>query len=332
MKLNPGMKITDISSQLGKLWRDMPIENKRPYVERELKERDQYKSDMVEWKRKQEETQKYIPVIRVISLVNNDASTNACPVVSWEEKGGAITHDRDGDALRVWSYPSLDTNFCQYSCDTNPYTPHTMGYHHVYPQYSPEEQSISINTQNAYAPENNQCAQQFYSNSRVQQHNNCHVNFTNIPNTDKQLKHIPSARLRNGRPENTSLHRNINGTIQLNNAREASMVCNQKPYQHAMKTNTEKDMFDVFLDAFDDTTTECIKNRKVMDNVEEDSRKLNQYQYQRQFMNGEFPRRISSEWLDGTKQQNHLPQYNGGHKSKSNTANNNDYEPLPLVE
>jgi len=54
-KSNPGMKNTEISGLLGKLWRSMPAEEKRPHVEREKEERQQYKVAMAEWKRKKKQ-------------------------------------------------------------------------------------------------------------------------------------------------------------------------------------------------------------------------------------------------------------------------------------
>jgi hypothetical protein len=48
---NPTMKNTEISRVLGNMWRDCSEEEKRPYVEKEKKEREQYKIAMAAWKK-----------------------------------------------------------------------------------------------------------------------------------------------------------------------------------------------------------------------------------------------------------------------------------------
>ena len=336
------MKITEISSLLGKLWRDDSIETKRPYVERELKERDKYKTDMAEWKRQQEEARKDSPVSIPITIANDGASTNLWPVVSWEEDDRAVTRDKDGDAQ------------CSYG--NTPHTPHTMGSHlrhqYMHPQYSSEEQLISRNVQNVYALRNNQDPHHCCSHSRLQQHSNCNASLTTIPNTDKQPIPITNAQFRHRWPANSALDRNNNGNTQSNDASKVIMFHNQQPY-HDRKTKNEKDMFDVFLEAFGNTKPKRIKHEKVMDhfvsnrccfrkedeqhhhtqvNMEEGSRKLNQYEHHHQFMDREFPRRVSSEWLDDTQKQNNLPQCSGGNESIFSTFNDKNYEPLPLWE
>jgi len=48
---NPTMRNTEISSILGKLWRDASDEDRRPYVERELFDRNKYKAVLATWKK-----------------------------------------------------------------------------------------------------------------------------------------------------------------------------------------------------------------------------------------------------------------------------------------
>lgn len=48
---NPELKNTDISRILGNMWRDASEEEKRPYVEKEKAEREQYKIEMEKWKK-----------------------------------------------------------------------------------------------------------------------------------------------------------------------------------------------------------------------------------------------------------------------------------------
>jgi len=48
---NPTMRNTEISSILGKLWRDATDECRRPYVDRELCDRNKYKTVLADWKR-----------------------------------------------------------------------------------------------------------------------------------------------------------------------------------------------------------------------------------------------------------------------------------------
>jgi len=47
---NPAMRNTEISSILGKLWRDATDEERRPYVDRELCDRNKYKTVLATWK------------------------------------------------------------------------------------------------------------------------------------------------------------------------------------------------------------------------------------------------------------------------------------------
>ena len=48
---NPNLKNTEISRLLGDLWRNTSEEEKRPYVEKEKEEREQYKIARAEWKK-----------------------------------------------------------------------------------------------------------------------------------------------------------------------------------------------------------------------------------------------------------------------------------------
>ena len=48
---NPGMCNTDVSKELGRLWREMKEEEKKPFVEREKEEREKYLEDMVHYKK-----------------------------------------------------------------------------------------------------------------------------------------------------------------------------------------------------------------------------------------------------------------------------------------
>ena len=48
---NPDMSNTDVSKELGKLWREMTEEEKKPFVEREKEDREKYMEDMVEYRK-----------------------------------------------------------------------------------------------------------------------------------------------------------------------------------------------------------------------------------------------------------------------------------------
>lgn len=54
---HPGLKNTEISQILGKDWRAASEEDKRPHIEREQKERIQYKIEMENWRQKQASSQ-----------------------------------------------------------------------------------------------------------------------------------------------------------------------------------------------------------------------------------------------------------------------------------
>ena len=48
---NPGMCNTDVSKELGRMWREMKEEERKPFVEREKEEREKYLEDMVHYKK-----------------------------------------------------------------------------------------------------------------------------------------------------------------------------------------------------------------------------------------------------------------------------------------
>jgi hypothetical protein len=52
---NPEMRNTEISQELGKMWRESPEEERAPHVGREKIERQKYKVEMAKWKKEQEE-------------------------------------------------------------------------------------------------------------------------------------------------------------------------------------------------------------------------------------------------------------------------------------
>lgn len=51
---NPELQNTQISSLLGKVWKSLSEEERRPHVEREQREREQYHKDMAVWKKERE--------------------------------------------------------------------------------------------------------------------------------------------------------------------------------------------------------------------------------------------------------------------------------------
>lgn len=53
-KENPTMKTTEISRMLGQMWNEASDEEKRPFVEREELEREEYKKKMNDWKKQKE--------------------------------------------------------------------------------------------------------------------------------------------------------------------------------------------------------------------------------------------------------------------------------------
>lgn len=81
-RTNPGLKNTVISQILGQDWRNASEEDKRPHIEREVKERDQYKKEMEEWRKKKallkKQEQKIISV-KVETDLNQNIVENANP-------------------------------------------------------------------------------------------------------------------------------------------------------------------------------------------------------------------------------------------------------------
>jgi high mobility group protein B1 len=51
---NPGMKNTEVSRILGKMWQDATDEERAPHIEREKVEREKYKASMASWRKKEE--------------------------------------------------------------------------------------------------------------------------------------------------------------------------------------------------------------------------------------------------------------------------------------
>ena len=54
---HPELKMTDISSKLGELWRNMTDEERAPYVEKSKEDRDRYKSQQNEFRGKNPQPQ-----------------------------------------------------------------------------------------------------------------------------------------------------------------------------------------------------------------------------------------------------------------------------------
>lgn len=55
---NPEMKNTQISCLLGEKWKAASEDERRPHIEREQKEREQYKKDIAEWRQKRDDEEK----------------------------------------------------------------------------------------------------------------------------------------------------------------------------------------------------------------------------------------------------------------------------------
>lgn len=61
---NPGLKNTEVSRMLGEMWRNLGDEGRKPYVDKELEEREKYKVAIAEWRmedeKKKEEEKKIL--------------------------------------------------------------------------------------------------------------------------------------------------------------------------------------------------------------------------------------------------------------------------------
>lgn len=57
-KENPTLKNTDISRLLGEQWKNAPEAERKPHIEREKREREQYNKDIAEWRRQRDEEDK----------------------------------------------------------------------------------------------------------------------------------------------------------------------------------------------------------------------------------------------------------------------------------
>jgi hypothetical protein len=71
----PNLKNTDVSSLLAKQWHAASFEEKKPHIERELREREKYHEDMSKWK--EEEQQKLVlvqkhKITEILEVIEND--------------------------------------------------------------------------------------------------------------------------------------------------------------------------------------------------------------------------------------------------------------------
>ena len=125
---NPGMKNTEVSRVLGKMWQDATDEERAPHIQREKVERDKYKACMTLWKKNEEgrvETEK---------LRRENSSTYQQQSNYYYEMPEPIpfsavsppTHDMQ---QREYSFPGHHSHLFQ------AYDYHHPDYHHTYDQY-----------------------------------------------------------------------------------------------------------------------------------------------------------------------------------------------------
>ena len=156
------MKNTEVSGILGQLWRNMPMEKKHPYVEMEVKKREQYKIDMAEWRKQQETIQLAVKASGTTSspvgIFKNDTQRKMQPVIL-ENGMVARVYGGNHDVNNFVPYASHDPSASRgsYGESVRPshmarYDQHQYHQHsHMYPEHHPQEPYIHHYTHKVYA-------------------------------------------------------------------------------------------------------------------------------------------------------------------------------------
>lgn len=164
-KLNPTMKVTDISRLLGKLWRDMPIETKRSYIEKEAEERNKYMRDVTEWRRQQEKKR------LVLENRSSDGDKERSRISAGVVVAGRNSNESDNTDWHSLQLASSNEN----NHDNHSHPFHRMvysdtsQYQYMHPQYPPQEQYVMRHEQYTYAPRSDQ--DQWLSHAYLQSSN-----------------------------------------------------------------------------------------------------------------------------------------------------------------
>jgi len=360
--LNPSMKNTDISRILGQLWRDTPTEKKRHYVDREVKERKQYKSDIAEW-RMQQATQLARKTCDTtsnpVSVVESEVGSGVQPVI-WEDSLTAraylhpyASHDpitSQGDYRATWP-PSNMTLYGQYH-----------QHPHMYPERPPQEQYTAAYRQNdnpsgsVHSPQKH-CG---YLSPQQHEHNSANGRYFNpiSPSNNYRPSYVGShAQQQQGEYENcfplpnNNDHR-LGHHSQSNIKQKRGMLHHRNPYQkqhqqHDLEQNSGQDMSGESRDnikqmyAQDELKGDINLNHHIFYNQhqppykstkEDDNLELYEHHHHHQpsqyLIDQNISHNMLSEKLDKDQQQDVVPEHDGRTVSPLNMYDDGDYEPV----
>jgi len=129
-KLNPETKNTEISRMLGRLWRDAPMTEKRPYIERELDEREAYKCAMTEWKKEKEDqaAEENVSICAGPSNTVEGIASREGPLMSLKYGTSAYLSAEDDKAYNLYRHPTQFSNTAQDNYGAASYPPDTVWY------------------------------------------------------------------------------------------------------------------------------------------------------------------------------------------------------------
>ena len=133
----PGIKNTEISRMLGKMWREATDEVKRPYVIHEGKERKKYKYEVEKWKNSQKKFENTLH----IKLVDNDERCNTSSNESDDSRPSTSEPPNFG-------IPASSTSMFEqppyYSSQPYPYAPYPYPHPFSHPYYGYYDYSMPV--------------------------------------------------------------------------------------------------------------------------------------------------------------------------------------------
>jgi len=301
--LNPGTKNTEISRILGQLLHTMPEEKKRPHIEREIVERERYKTAMAEWRRQQE-------MILLTGKVDGTASTppsngdgdagRKVPPVSLEDVAGSRMQGSCGDDYNTHSYTSKNRGASQSDYGANMYPPRTMWYSqqqcngqpHMYRQRPPQEQYRNGDTQDIYSPRPGG----YHSRHEQQQHRYSRSQHGKNSANDTDFDPIPFFN-RHGPPQgrsqmeqrddydsclplpNDDEHHQPTNMMRGNEVEHRQHHCQQEHNEHTVESNITRGMS---FEEYDTIEQQRVRDKPKQEDSNLDSHRL-YHQQQRQY-------------------------------------------------
>ena len=100
---NPDMRNTEISRELGKEWRKISDEERKPYIDREKKERENYKVEIAKWREEQEKKEAEMKKKR--EEQQKLFAEETAKALALQAQQGAVTGTRVASASTPQQYP-----------------------------------------------------------------------------------------------------------------------------------------------------------------------------------------------------------------------------------